>query len=443
MPNGLRERENVANMDSSHPMLRSYADAVQMMKDLPTSDPRNWERQAEIHQNFCPHGNWYFLPWHRAYVLAFEEICRDLSGNPQFALPYWNWTRSRRIPGPFWQGTLLDTTREVDQNERIPAQFVRQRIIDNILRQTDFELFASTRPFGQNNTDQRWQRAGGAESLLERTPHDNVHIWAGGNMRTFMSPLDPIFWLHHCNIDRLWAEWNTPPRSNQNTSDALWTDFAFRQNFVDQNGTAFDVVVRDLQDLTQLGYTYDTLPQPQPAQPSPLPPLLDRARKRFELMEPRAASLGQEVSFAVETPESAVPLAAEAVWVEDVAADDAPKVLAFVRGVEPPEDPRVTVNVFLNCPYLSAETPVSDPHYVGNFTFFGVHEHDAEGDHDMSEHDMKKSFCFDLSEAVDRVQALEPDLESRLTLQLLPVPFEGRDVPPEEIRIEGVEIVYI
>src|SRR5215211_2984125 len=156
-------------------------------------------------------------------------------------------------------------------------------------------------------------------------------------------------------------------------------------------------------------------------------------------MEPKAASLGQEVSFPVETPQSALPLAAEVVPAEDVAENGAPKVLAFVEGVEPPQDPQVTVNVFLNCPYLSAETPVSDPHYVGNVTFFGAHEHahEAEG-----EHDTKMSFVFDLTETVARLRGQEPDLESRLTVQLVPVPLEGRNVPPEEIRIEGVEIVY-
>jgi hypothetical protein len=35
-------------MDSSHSMLRSYADAVERMKDLPPSHPRNWEQQAEM-----------------------------------------------------------------------------------------------------------------------------------------------------------------------------------------------------------------------------------------------------------------------------------------------------------------------------------------------------------------------------------------------------------
>ena len=437
MSNGLRTRENVAGMGANHPTLAAYRAAVEQMKNLPQTDPRNWRRQAEIHVTSCPHGNWYFLPWHRKYILDFEEICRDLSGNPNFALPYWDWTQNPSIPGPFWRGTLLDRTRDVDRDDIIPAQFVGQPIIDNILRQTDFELFASTRPFGQNNTDpQRWQRAGGGQALLERTPHNNVHNWIGGNMATFESPLDPAFWLHHCNIDRLWAEWNAPPRSRPNTSDVLWTNLSL---------LPFNTLVRNLQSVTQLGYTYDTLAQPQLAEVSESPPLLERARERFELTEPQVASLEQSVSFPVQTPQSALPVAAEAVSAEavsaqDVAEDGAPKVVAFVRGVEPPEDRRVTVNVFLNCPYLSAETPVSDPHHVGNFAFFGVHEHEheeAEG-----EHDMKKSFVFDLSNTVNRLQSLESDLDSQLTVQLMPKPYAGRNVQPEEIRIEGVEIVY-
>lgn len=431
MSNGIRTRENVAGMTSNHPTLAAYRAAVRQMKNLPESDPRNWRRQARIHFDGCPHGNWFFLPWHRKYVLDFEKICRDLSGDPNFALPYWNWTQNRKIPAPFWQGTLLDTSRVIGSDDGIPARFVRQSVIDNALNQSNFELFASFMPQGQNNTNPSWQRVFGAKALLERTPHDQVHVTIAGNMITLMSPLDPIFWLHHCNIDRLWAEWNAPPRSNPNTASALWSNFTL---------SPFNTVVGALQSITQLGYTYDTIAQPQLAEVSELPPLLERARDRFELMEPQVASLGQEVSFSVETPESALPLAAEGTAAEDVAEDGGPKVLAFVRGVEPPEDQQVTVNVFLNCPYLTAETPVSDPHFVGDFTFFGAHEHE---DGTEGEHDMKQSFAFDLTDTVDRLRALEPDLEERLTVQLMPVPLEGRDVPPQEVRIDGVEIVYI
>jgi tyrosinase len=431
MANGIRTRENVAGMANDHPTLAAYRAAVREMKNLPETDPRNWRRQAQIHFNGCPHGNWYFLPWHRQYVLDFERICRNLSGDPNFALPYWNWTTTRSIPAPFWQGALLDTTRSIGQNAQISGDFVGRPVIDRVLSKNDFELFASTRPrvpFDQNNTDPVWQRRSGAKALLERTPHDQVHVWINGNMVTLMSPLDPIFWLHHCNIDRLWAEWNA--RGHRNTSSPLWRDFRL---------SPFNVFVRDLQSITQLGYTYASLARTRLAEASELPPLMARARESFEIRNPQVAALGQEVSFPVETSESPLPVAKAGAAAEDGAADEGPKVLAFVRGVQPPEDEQVTVNVFLNCPYLTAQTPVSDPHYVGNFTFFGVHEHEeAEG-----EHDMEMSFVFELTATVNRLRALEPELESQLTIQLVPVSLQGREVPPQEVGFEGVDIVYI
>ena len=37
--------------------------------------------------------------------------------------------------------------------------------------------------------------------------HNRVHVWVGGQMGTGVSPNDPVFWLHHAFIDKLWADW--------------------------------------------------------------------------------------------------------------------------------------------------------------------------------------------------------------------------------------------
>jgi tyrosinase len=37
--------------------------------------------------------------------------------------------------------------------------------------------------------------------------HNNVHVWVGGDMSLSSSPNDPVFFLHHCNVDRIWAAW--------------------------------------------------------------------------------------------------------------------------------------------------------------------------------------------------------------------------------------------
>src|SRR5262245_36398145 len=69
-------RRDISKLPANHPIIETYKAAVSAMKALPSSDPRNWTRQAQIHFDHCPHGNWYFLPWHRAYLFLFEQICR-------------------------------------------------------------------------------------------------------------------------------------------------------------------------------------------------------------------------------------------------------------------------------------------------------------------------------------------------------------------------------
>jgi tyrosinase len=65
---------------------------------------------------------------------------------------------------------------------------------------------------------------GGRTGALESNPHNSVHVMIGGPSGFMSDPLlaglDPIFWLHHCNIDRLWAAWLTRPENVQESSQA-------------------------------------------------------------------------------------------------------------------------------------------------------------------------------------------------------------------------------
>src|SRR5215831_21122667 len=74
----IATRRPIGSMQANDPILASYRLAVERMKALPASDPRSWESIAQIHNNFCPHGNWFFLPWHRAYLVMFERACRQI-----------------------------------------------------------------------------------------------------------------------------------------------------------------------------------------------------------------------------------------------------------------------------------------------------------------------------------------------------------------------------
>jgi len=113
--------------------------------------------------------------------------------------------------------------------------------------------------FGGPITD--WNHSGGPVGTLERTPHGNVHIGVGGSQplglmsRFETAALDPIFWLHHSNIDRLWEAWlNQVDPDRQNPRRTWWRDASFT---VGQGAPAVTLTVREVLDTTQppLNYT--------------------------------------------------------------------------------------------------------------------------------------------------------------------------------------------
>src|SRR5436190_580654 len=257
---GVRRRSARA-MPANDPDLAAMQRAVAAMKALPQSDPRNWIRFADIHRNFCPHGNWYFLPWHRAYILSFERICRQLSGKRDFALPYWDWTADRRFPAAFSAGDrnsnpLNHPRPGVDAGLNLTDDMVGASVISRIMQSPDYEAFGNTRARGQSNTAAQWQRRAGSSTELEFNPHNSVHQAVGGNMALIpLASRDPIFFLHHGNVDRLWSAWNR--RGNANSPDPLWRGFAFNRNFINGDGSPWNVGVGELNSTPALGYRYD------------------------------------------------------------------------------------------------------------------------------------------------------------------------------------------
>ena len=282
-PGRTWRRYNASGSAAGKRMLKSYAKAVRAMLALPPEDPRNWYRHAIIHTMDCPHGNWWFLPWHRGYLGWFEQICRDLSRDPQFALPYWDWTAEPKVPDGMFDDVLdpnheayLPTASDFDNRLRaaiansgywtspngvfnrrsqygqLLSRSVRfeQDLMFDILADPSGRLFFDQpgarglrreRPeFNAATTDsvskatilaaldaRDFPTFGSPKSanhataagfgILEARPHNSVHrcvgsrdcnfVEARGFMTDMLSPVDPIFFLHHANMDRLWDVW--------------------------------------------------------------------------------------------------------------------------------------------------------------------------------------------------------------------------------------------
>jgi tyrosinase len=441
-------RRNVGTMALNDPILVSYRKAVAAMKALPANDPRNWQKQSDIHLNNCPHGNWFFLPWHRAYLVAFERLCRQLSGDSNFALPYWDWTANPQLPAAFAAPTyngqnnpLFDGTRP-SQTVTISPTYTGPAVISALYAETSFEVFGSTRPNNQNNISPTWQRVKGVKGPFESGPHDHVHTTVLGDMLQLWSPLDPVFWLHHCNIDRIWDHWNSLGRAN--TNDPLWRTYAFNGQFVNPAGgsgtTPYNTTVAGVLDIVSLGYRY-TLPifnvfVPalvnkfiNPGDPVESIKLGTTATAKINVATTVRAQLGAPQALALRKSIANFDrLTATAT--ANRPAQPPGRVIVFIRNVEEPMDSNADVRVFINLPDANPETSIEDRHYAGSFTFFGA-GHGAHGGY--------PSYMIDITQTVGELNLAGVDLAKEISVQLVPVPVRGVK-EAAELKIGGVEV---
>jgi tyrosinase len=257
---------------------------------------------SDLYWNQCQHQSWFFPPWHRGYLIALEAQVRaviiQLGGTATWALPYWDYFgqgNQPNIPPAFTQQTLPDGSPNplfvlarfgIDGNGNvfIPSpQGIKLHQGDPNLGDDKVTLdclandlyTGSDRKtilpgFGGPKTG--FWHGRGSSGNLENDPHNLAHVYIGegsanGQIPGLMSvpslaALDPIFYLHHANIDRLWAGWNT---ANPNPAAADWLNGptgAGERKFVMPlpDGSSWQYTPNDMKSLAQQNYTYEQLP---------------------------------------------------------------------------------------------------------------------------------------------------------------------------------------
>ena len=367
-------RKNIQSLwNANHldPVIVTYKKAVTAMQALKTTNPLSWEFQADIHYNKCLHHNWLWLPWHRAYLVYLERICRKVAGDDSFALPYWNWNTHPAVPDPFWESgsSLFDMNRLATQSDQADSSYIGTSVLNGILGETNFELFASSAPTSADLHDDPM----GIQGMLEATPHNNIHGFVGGDMGAFHSPRDPVFYTHHCMLDCLWTHWNID-LGNPNTSDSGWSNFSFT-DFYDENGNSVTVSVATTVLFPILTYQYEpcslmTSPggqkklqgrQLEQFLRTGAPSKLDFVQ-RFELRQTVTAEVGKASTAAIKIEPGA--------FHDALQGNNKNRAVLTVGDVAVPEKRDFYVRVFINKPDASAETSIDDPHYAGSFGFF-------------------------------------------------------------------------
>lgn len=439
--------------------LYSYSKAINTMLSLPANHPQNWFRNTFIHLMDCPHGNWWFYVWHRGYIGYFEETIRNLSGDPNFAIPYWDWTTLPEIPAAMFDGALTPTDRAFEpytKNLAVFTSFIQpslqtfwnslssaQRGQLNIRGYTSFDLmwndvtgydpnqanpggvsgnmaYANTcgsRYLSRDNPkfDDKTSYAvspfiiqSGLQptefynpditlsfvsaktpshntppgknsfSVLEGYPHNKVHNYIGGvgpidpgpygNMTNFLSPVDPIFFLHHSNMDRLWDVWT---RKQQSIGQPFLPPQPLLQTLSDEpflfyvNGNGQPVgqsTAGEYLSMARFNYDYE------PGYP-------ERVSSEVSHRRPKIRGMVRANRATITVSNAAIR--------EHLAEPEAASLIAEVTLPHPtPSSPSREFDVLVGAPPDVTSVSADSPYYAGTIAFFGImtHAHAMAGD---------------------------------------------------------------
>lgn len=344
----------------------------------------------------------FFLPWHRMYVLYFESIIRTVSGEKTFTLPYWNYsiadpTKHGIIPkqfrlasDPVFKSLFRDNRNKPSLGPQIPNvnggepidKFAPGALATTALKQGTYLPSGALQGFNR---------------ALDRGLHGNVHGLTGDGTNMGSVPWaarDPVFWMHHCNIDRLWASWNKNGGVNPGGS---WLTQTFV--FADQNGRRVVATVNDFKDIAALNYTYDRFePAPPPFKPI-APPITETAAAPAA---PTTIAVGTGPLALTAKPARTTLQAkgatesAQAVTERAGTLSETKRWYLMLRGLHADAQPGVLYAIYLDLP-ANATPAQSADHLVGTINFFDAVAHPG---HESASVDKTRFISFDATEIV-------------------------------------------
>jgi len=175
-----------------------------------------------------------FLAWHRRQMFELEQRVQEF--NPEISLAYWDSSIYQSSTDALWDESFLgsfDDNWNLNRNHGVGGPLPTAANVNFLMGLSDFNEFSNE---------------------LERRPvHRGAHVWTGGAMPSTLSPRDPVFFFHHCWVDKIWDDWETL----YGTSSFLRTDMLrYDGTYAFDGETLPTVNPNNITDTRSLGVFY-------------------------------------------------------------------------------------------------------------------------------------------------------------------------------------------
>ena len=472
LPRIARGAEPMLRYDIASPqgqeMLAVYAGAIQRMQSFANLTPLHWTWQWYTHfvtgsttkadeiarvwgtsstamsrlanetWDTCPHSGQdpnFFLPWHRMFVYYHERIVRRVSGRQDFTLPYWDYTSD----DPAKRGVVPVQFRSPDD----PVFGVLYRPDRTELANTGQPIQSNNRgdpmkiggPMGKANYEMVGSDSGFCRSI-NSSIHGSIHVLVGDRLGMGTVPYsagDPLFWVHHSNIDRMWASWNK--NGGINPVDAEW---AQQSCVFGDAGGRVSVVMKDFFDCDVLGYGYDAyIPPPGGTTTTPTTFALAGAARKVKservATARNAADLGARPVHVTMVPVKGASTSGPVLGLDP--AHPSMRTYLVLKDLHAWSQPEVLYEVYLT---PTKGGVLDDDSYVGNINFFDAEFHD-HGHGSMGTALGKNLFSFDVTELLKKI-ARKRNPNARQALHVTFVPA-GTPTPGGKPLVASIDLV--
>lgn len=336
----------------------------------------------------CQHGTPWFYAWHRFYLYYFEQILQVAAGDATLRLPYWDYTNTAYLgmPPEFISTTYVDPSGATVPNPlyeprrapgwNLPLTTPQPAMLNgNATNINDALKLKSFFPY---------------QSTIEQRPHGYVHCAVMGCPVTVMGAVpyssnDPIFWLHHANIDRTWDCW-TSITGNKNPATTSFNNKSW--SFVNYKGNKVTNQTKVLFNGSLIDYVYEqgsNCARPVAA-PAGRESAADRTPAQVRSAKAAVAKpvvLGTKKAIKISDEVTSHRIAVSGTGApRDLAMRESSQVPVttelVLKGIHYAEHPGTQFNV-----YIARKDDASQRAFVGTLSFFTAprHAHGAPADH--------------------------------------------------------------